>query len=171
MRKLLAFLCCLVFVIIATGCASLEHSRAVKRGDTPWYVVRITSPDTEIQAGEMRIYKLLRQADSPEGQKEGLQADKLWGEGHGEIERKDHGTIMTHAQISWDQSDSKTCIFQVSAVYQDKKEPFMFSFESIKLDPCEKVEFENPYFSGLIQTEDREWRTLNFEFRRWSDAN
>lgn len=157
----------LLLVTIATGCASVEHSRAVKRGDAPWYVVRITSPDTEIQEGEMRICKLLRQAGSPEGQKKGLKADKRWGEGHGEIEHKDHGTIMTHAQISWDQSDSKTCIFQVSAVYLDRKEQFMFSFESKKPDPCEKAEFESPYFSGRIQTEDREWRTLNFQFGRW----
>lgn len=119
----------------------------------------------------MKIYKLLQQASSPEGQKEGLKTDKWWGEGHGKIERKDQGTIVTHAQIGLDQADSKTCIFQVSAIYQDKKEQFMFSFESRKPDPCEKVEFENPYFSGRIQTEDREWRTLNFQFRRWSEAN
>jgi len=141
--------------------------RAVNRGDAPWYVVTITSPDTEIQDGEMRIYKLLRQAGSLEGQREQLKTDKRWGEGHREIERADHSTIMTHAQISWDKSDPKTCIFQVSAVYLDTKERFMFSFESKKPDPCEKAEFESPYFSGRIQTLDREWRTLDFQFQRW----
>lgn len=170
MRIPWAFLCGLLLVI-APGCASIEYHRAAQREDAPWYVVSITSSDANIQEREMKIYKLLRQAISPEGQKEGLKTDKQWGEGHGEIDLKDHGTIATHAQINWDQDDSKNCIFQVSAVFQDKKEQFMFSFESMKLDTCEKEAFENPYFSGRIQTEDREWKTLNFQFSRRSVVN
>lgn len=171
MRIPWSFLCGLLLVTMVPGCMSLEYSKALNREDTPWYVVKITSTDTAIQKGEMKIYKLLRQANSPEGQKEGLNADKWWGEGHGEVELKDHGTIVAHTHISSDQADPKKCIFQVSAVFQDKSERFMFSVESMKLDTCEKVEFENPYFSGRIQTEDHEWRNFDFQFSPWSIVN
>ncbi|MEK6742463.1 MAG: hypothetical protein AABZ15_02585 [Nitrospirota bacterium] len=171
MRILWILLCLSLIVLIAAGCASIEHNRAVQRGETPWYLVRITSPDAEIQEGEMKIYKLLRKADSPEGQKEGLKDDKQWGEGFLKVDRKDHGTILTQAQISWDQAVPQTCIFQVNAIYTDIKDQFVFSFESKKADACEKAEFESPYFIGRIQTEDRKWMTLNYQFLRRSDAN
>ncbi len=172
MQILRCLLSCLLLITFATGCASIEHSRAVKTGEHPWYLVKLTSPDTNIQAIEIGIYKLRRQADSPEGKSEGLKTDKFWGEGHGEIKRNDHGTIRVDALINWETAEPKTCIFQVRATYLDEKEQqSVFSFESTKNDLCEKIEFDNPYLSGRIQGEGRKWMTLDFHFHRTSEAD
>lgn len=166
MRMILVYCFCLLLVIFATGCQSLEHSRAVKQGDTPWYVVTITSPEMVNLEEEMNIYKLLRKVDLAEEQMDKLKTDKTWGEGHKSIKTSDSGTIKIHAQISKDKSEMKMCGFQMQAFSVDEKGPFIFSLDSTKLDRCEKTKFYNPYFSARIQTEDREWKTLNFEFRR-----
>ncbi len=65
-----------------------------------------------------------------------------------------------------DQATPQTCVYQVKAIYTDNKDQFVFSVESRKTDACEKTEFENPYFIGLIQAEDRKWMTLNAQFLR-----
>jgi hypothetical protein len=166
MRILWILLFSLIIAHIAAGCASIEYNKATQRGDPPWYLVTVTSTDAEIQEGEMKIYKLLRKADSPEGKQERLKADKQWGEGLLKIDRKNHGAIMTRAQILWDQAVPQTCLYQVSAIYTDNKDQFVFSIEATKTDACEKSEFENPYFTARIQTEDRKWVTLNFQFAR-----
>lgn len=169
MQILRDILFCLVLIIYATGCASIEHSRAVKSGGLPWYIVKLTSPDTNIQAVEIKIYKLVRQADSPERKNERLKTDKFWGEGHGKIKPNERGTISIDALINWEPSEPKTCIFQVRATYLDEKEQSIFLFESTKSGPCEKTGFENPYLSGRIQVEDRKWMTLDFHFQQPSE--
>ena len=166
MRGTVALLFGLLFLLLQLGCQSLEHSKAVKEGDVPWYSVTITSPDFEIQEGEMNIYKLFRKADSLEGQREKLEADKSWGEGHKNIETNDSGLIIIRAKISQDASEPKVCIFQMRAFYGNEKEPSYFTLEVNKADRCEKSEFKNPYLSGRIQIDNQVWTTLDFGFRQ-----
>lgn len=156
----------LVFVFSAGGCASAEYGQATTRGDAPWYVIRISSPDTDIREGEVNVYKLLRRADSPEGRTEKLKADRSWGEGHGSVVRNSGGEIGTSVMITPDRSNPNTCGFELTAIYLEKKTQFSFVSTSAKEDSCEKMEFENPYFSARVQGEDRKWITLDFQFRR-----
>jgi len=156
----------LVFGLFAAGCASVEYSQAVTRGDPPWYLIKISSPDADIQVGEVKVYRLLRLADSPEGKGEGLKHDRHWGEGHGSVMRKAGEEIGVVVTITPDKSNPSKCGFKLTAIHVEKKEQFNFISTSAKEDPCEKLEFENPYFSARIQAEDRKWITLDFQFRR-----
>src|SRR5437762_1319235 len=96
-------------VAFAGGCASVEYGEAVARGDRPWYVVSISSPDADLERGEMNVYKLVRRADSPQGRSEGLKADLLWGEGRRGIVRKSGGEIGMSVTITPDRSDPGKC--------------------------------------------------------------
>lgn len=167
MKDMFGIMIVSILVFGGTGCGgSFEHHQAVEQEDSPWFVVAITSSDSAIQEGEMNIYKLLRKVNSPEGKREKLKVDKSWGDGHTNIRMSDSTTIKIHAQISQDKSESKVCNYKLSAFHLNGKEQAYFSIEMNKLDRCEKSEFQNPYFSGRIQTEGREWKTLNFSFKR-----
>ena len=154
-----------LLVSVVSGCQSVEYSKAVKDDASPWYMVTITSPDIEIHEGEMSIYKLLRRADSPEGQREKLESDKSWGEGHKTIRIGNDGTINIHIQISQDKNEKEVCDFQLHAINFHEKSQAYFSLEMHKLDGCEKREFNNPFLSGRMQIVDGGWKNLNFSFR------
>jgi hypothetical protein len=155
-----------LLVLLLAGCASAEYGQAVERGDAPWYTVRIYSPDGDLLPGDMNIYRLVRRADSEEGKKEGLKADRWWGEGHGEATRANGAKVGAHLMIKPETSRAGMCGFELVVMHGEEKTDFFFVASSTKGDSCEKAQFESPFFSTRVQREDRGWMTLDFEFRR-----
>ncbi|MDE2492057.1 MAG: hypothetical protein KGM24_14510 [Elusimicrobia bacterium] len=116
----------------------------------------------------MKIYELTRKADSPEGKRENLTADKHWGEGHGEITLKGDSkpSIAVNAMISYDSDDSTECDYEITGLSVDKAGRTINSFKNSKLDSCEKSRFGTPFMSGRLETIHHNWITLDFEFQR-----
>jgi hypothetical protein len=155
-----------ILALSVAGCVSVEYTEAVARGEAPWYLVTMFSPDSDVPRTEMSVYRVVRRADSPEGKEEGLKADRWWGEGHQSIVRKDGAEIRASITIEPEPSAPGVCGFELIATYVAEKAQHSFVSKSAKGDSCDKSGFEVPYFSTRLQTQDRSWITLDLEFRR-----